>query len=244
MKKYFLYAFFAVCIISLNLSSAHSSDDCMFYSGPLYDKYKDMQYWGRVQLDIEDFDNDRKDIDNRYQFVQTLKLITLNRDKKNVFFLTSTDFNSSPVLQKHLLSEFKRLLQGKLPYHDWDAGFDERYKKAQAGVKERSNDFMDKFMIDEEARRNALYGTNPGGLFCSVRVQRDDTPVLFFVRCKIVANNDLSYIYEDSLQEEDIGFSSPTFIEKQLVTVLTEQMERLSGKFMKVKNCPKKTMRR
>lgn len=200
-----------------------------------------MRYWGRVQLDIEDFDNDRKDNDKRYEFVQTLKLVTLKHDKKNVFFLTSTDFNPSTLLQKNFLSEFKRIIQGKLSYLDWDAGFDERYKKAQAGLKERPTDFIDKFMIEEEARRNVMYGSNPGGLYCSVRVQRDDTPVPFFVRCKIVANNDLSYIYEDTLQEEDLGFSSPPFIEKQLLAVLTEPMERLSVKFMKVKNCPKKT---
>lgn len=202
---------------SLAFAQAH-------YCWDAYDKYRQIRYWAVAHVSVDDFKYDSGD-------AKYLKLTYKDGDSSIL------DRTSQPIIT-HFRKEFDRLIKGKLPFHDDDTGYKARmsdfYKKR--GSKEN---FMEKWQASEEARRKALYGTNPGALYCLIKISRREFPVLYEIKSNIVASNDLANY--KGLEVSDIGYSTPEHIEDELKRAITEQLESLKGKIDVIRKCPKKS---
>jgi len=175
--RYFIYFALIAQLFSLpNPAFAYNRD---FYCYDFYHKYRAIKYWARKYISVSDYNS--KTGDSRY-----LKL-TYKIPKKKVGEETNKE------IVAHFYKEFKRLIKGNLPFHDIDEGRDDRF----AGLYKKygkSENFLEILHAQEEARRNSLYGPNPGAVYCIIKIEKREFPVLYEMECSIGANKDLANI--------------------------------------------------
>jgi hypothetical protein len=223
--KILLSLYVSVVILSCSFSSSAVSWD--YHCGKYFDKYRQLRYWASIAVSVNDYKYGSGD-------VEALELV-IKPSKKNP--PTPTRNPVKPITD-HFTSEFNRLLKGNLPFHDVDAGKIQRVSKMLEKVKD-DPDIFDKIEASEEARRNALYGPNPGAIYCNIAISRNDFPVLYEIVCTVVANKDLRG-YGSSLKSQHLGFSTPEHIQEELIRAITARLEDLRNEMEKIKKCPSK----
>jgi len=203
------------------------------YGSESYADWRQITYWGRASLSVRDYEYGSGDS-------EFLKLIVKPRTS------SLSDKNPRDDIQKHFLTEFRRLF-GDLPFHDLNEGWNKRREQFRRDnpqwdiLKNPNFDLIeaeDAWEAAELARRKALYGGRAGALFCRVGGKRRTFPVLYEISCAISANDDLRY---ESLRESrDIGFSTPEHIDKEIKQAITRMLETQSSELKKAKKYGKK----
>ena len=235
--KHLVIALLVMVSLAARSFAASSEDrdrfDAIMYGGESYDDWRQITYWGKTSLSLRDYEYGSGDL-------EFLKLIV--KQKTSSF----SDENPQDDIQKHFLTEFKRLF-GDLPFHDLQEGWNVRWTQFRRDnpqwdyEKNRGVDFTqayDAFNAAELARRNALYGGRAGALFCNVRVKRRTFPVVYEIKCSISAEEDLRYArWRES---EDIGFSTPELIDKEIKQAITRMLEKKNTELRKAKKYGKK----
>lgn len=196
------------------------AQDQEFYCYERFDKYRQIKYWAKVHVSINDYNYNSGDssyLDLTYKVPDTR-----SREETN------------KIIVAHLNKEFERIIKGNLPFHNTDEGRDEWISEL-VNKYVKNNNFFDILRAQEEARRNSLYGPNPGALYCLIRIERHDFPVLYEMECSIIANKDL--INRNGLEEKKLGYSSPELIVGELNNSITMQLEKLNTTLKRIRNC-------
>jgi len=128
------------------------------------------------------------------------------------------------------------LIRGTLPFYDAELGHNERFMAAFKKFGKQEN-FLNIWQAQEEARRNSLYGPNPGALYCIIKVDRREFPILYEMTCTIVANKDLWN--RNGLKKEKIGYSTHEHIIGELKHSITQLLEELHKNLVKINSCSK-----
>lgn len=205
----------------------NAAADESFYCRDSYDIYRNIKYWAAKNITIEDFDYKSND-------AQYLKVT----DEEN-------NYKPSKSIVNHFNSEFERLIKGAIPFYDTQKGNVDRYATFLNDHGYTINDYLNtwndlntwnEWMSNERARRRSLYGSNPAALHCTIRVQNRTFPVLYHVRCNITADEDLRTY---GLEKDALGYSTPEYIEGELKTAITEQLDRLAETMKKINSCTK-----
>jgi len=193
-----------------------------FYCFEFFDKYREIKYWAKIHVSV--FDYHYGSGDARY--------LNLTYEADDRFRKDKT----SKSIVDHFNKEFVRLIKGNLPFHNTDEGRDGRFKNFRKKHK-NGPDWIEKFQAHEEARRRSLFGSNPGAVFCLIRVSRKRFPILYEIDCSIIAREDL--INRGGLEEKNLGFSTPEHIEGELKDAITQQLEILSKTMKTIRRCSK-----
>lgn len=216
MVRLFLKALPALAVALPNIALAQNQE---IYCMEFYDEYRDIKYWAKRTVSIWDYQY--KSGDANY--------LNLTHDALGEF-IDKTD--------KHIVAyfdqQFLTYVQGNLPFHDTEAGLNDRSNKAlkEYGTNEH---FYEIFQAQEEARRNALYGPNPGAVYCHVRIERREFPVLYEMKCTVVANEKL--MNRGGITEKKLGYSTPEHIVGELKNAISQQLQSLGKKLEVMRNC-------
>lgn len=224
IRKGFLCLF--LVITSFFYAESALTKDVNIYAFDTYDKYRQIQYWGAVHVSVNDYKYGSGD-------TQFLKLTYRDPNKKYPSYITSKS------IIDHFNREFNRLIKNNLPFHATGEGSSERLKEFFKKKKEVDVDNLDEFEAQEEARRNALYGKHPGGVFCVIRVSRTEFPVLYEIETTIVANIEIRNSAAGE-REKNLWFSTPDHIEEELKRAITDHLENLSQTMEKIRQAKKK----
>jgi len=219
--RYSLKIIVSLILFLLTIQVHAQTDD--FYCYDSYDEYRQIKYWAKRHISVSDYSY--KSGDSNY-------LNLTYRDNKKKKFGEET----SKELIEHFNKEFDRLIKNSLPYHDTDAGRNKRFKELYKKYGEQDN-FLDILQAQEEARRNSLYGTNPGAIFCLIKIERREFPVLYEMNCSIVANKELWN--RGGLEENKIGFSTPEHILGELKHSITQELAKLRSTMRRINSCIK-----
>ena len=181
-----------------------------------------MEYWALKTLSVRDYNYKSRD-------AAYLKLCSEDPNK------TSNRIPNNEIAV-HYEREFKRLIQGKLPFHDINKG---RSEHLEAFIAEHGadKDTYDKFKAYEEARNRAMFGYNHGAFYCIIKISRRKFPVLYEMTSKVGAG-EINY-FAAELEEEKLGYSTPEHIVDELKRSMTEQFEALSKELSKIRSIKK-----
>ena len=187
------------------------------------DRFRKIEYWGKLSLYIDDYSFESGD-------VAFLKLAYPKDDQP------FSPKIPSKALRLHFEKEVKRLFSKvDLPVHDTFKGHGERFddwlmKQYSSGNRTINTG---KFEALEEARRNALTGmSNPGAIYCNIKVKRRDFPILYEIRAYIYSHCKGLFIAKKTtmfeVESKDLGYSTPEYIEGELKKAITEQLKEVS----------------
>lgn len=123
-----------------------------------------------------------------------------------------------------------------LSFHDIEEGRDKRFHDLYEKFGKQEN-FLEILDAQEEARRNSLYGPNPGAVFCIIKISRREFPILYEMKCSLVADKDLRNW--NGLEERKLGYSTPEHIVGELKQSITQQLEKLANTLKIINNCTK-----
>jgi len=212
----------AILIFTMFTATGHAKDiDEILYCNKYYNQYRQIAYWARVIVSIEDFDTDTG-------AAEYLKL-KFKKDKTDYFGKVSKD------IKDFYHKEFQRIIKGSLPYHDVNTGYEQRLSEY---LKKNGNlDVIDGFQAYEQARMRSLFGKNPAAVYCNIRISRTDFPVLYVIKTSVVANEELTDYGVSKISKESIGYSSPEFIAGELKKMMTEHLIELSEVMKKIRAC-------
>lgn len=214
------YVYFVLILQFFFLSNTVFAQDKTYYCYDHFDKYRQIKYWARTIVSVSDFNIETND--SNY-----LGLTYKSPEKK-------FDEETNKDIIAHFDKEFKRLIKSDLPFHDTDKGMLERVTEFHKKYG-KSDNFYEIFLAQEEARRNSLYGPNPGAVYCIIEIERHEFPVLYKMECRIVANNDLMNMH--GIEEKKLGYSNPKHIVGELKRTITQQLEELSKTMKIIRNC-------
>lgn len=211
-----------IVILAGNIAHGVNKDDLYLYSMTFYDKFRQIEYWAVKTLSVRDYDHESGD-------AAYLKLCSEDPND------TSNRIPNNEIAA-HYEKEFRRLIQGKIPFHDILKGRSKRLKAfvAEHGV---DKDTYDKFKAYEEARNRGMFGSHPGAFYCIIKISRRKFPVLFEMTCKIGAD-EINY-FSAELEEEKLGYSTPEHIVDELKRSMTEQFGALSEELSKIRSIKK-----
>lgn len=191
------------------------------YCLEFFDEYREIKYWARAYVSVTDYHYGSKDA--RY--------LNLTYEGDDRFPKEKT----SKSIVDHFNKEFVRLIKRNIPFHDTQKGYYERFKNF--AKKHKNDPYYEKFSAHEEARRRSLFGSNPGAVFCIIKVSRKKFPILYEIESSIIAREDL--INRGGLEEDNLGFSTPEHIEGELKRAITQQLEKLSKTMETIRRCSK-----
>ena len=212
-----LKALLTLAVMLPNFAFAQNKE---FYCMEFYNGYREINYWAKKVVSVWDYEYNSGDA----------SYLNLTHDVSDEF-IDETDRE----LVVHFDQEFLNHVQGSLPFHDTEAGRDDRSNKAlrEYGTNEH---FYEIFQAQEEARRNALYGPNPGAIYCHIRIERREFPVLYEMECTVVANTPL--INRGGITGKKLGYSTPEHILGELRNSISEQLQSLGQTIEVIRNCP------
>lgn len=202
----------------LESSPAYAENDS-FYCHGMFDSYRQIDYWAKKYISVLYYEHNSGDSAYLGLTHSVPGGITDEVDRRIV---------------DHFELEISRLIKGNLPFHDTETGWNDRLSEAMNKHKGHENVF-DIFLAEEEARRNSLYGPNPGAIFCLVRIARRDFPVLYEMECSIVANKRL--LNRNGLTEKQLGYSTPEYVSGEIRNSLTRQLGSLKRTLKSVRTC-------
>lgn len=191
-----------------------------FHCMDFYDEYREINYWAKKVVFARDYKYGSGDAN----------YLNITHDVPGEF-IDETD----KEIVAHFSQEFQDHLQGNIPFHDTEKGRDNRWEKAYREYGDNEH-FHEMFQAEEEARRNALYGQNPGSTYCHIRIERRKFPVLYETECRVVANAQL--VNRGGISEEDIGYSTPEYIIGELKKTISDQLQSLGERLGAMQNCP------
>lgn len=221
MKKLLVFIIL-ICAILVPSRVVFSSGYDDFLCMKFFDEFRAIKYWARTSISVDDYDYGSGD--SEYLGLKIKKAENSDIIKE---------------LNDHYLAEFSKYVKEKLPYHDTDAGVSERISKYVEKYKDnKSVDMGEKIMASEEARRRSLYGTNPGAMYCNIRISRRDFPILYEIESSIAANDNLRT--HDDVREKSINYSSSEHIIAELKRAITDHMQKLGIKMNTIRNCRRK----
>ena len=209
-----------VLFILLLCTASGQTKEKDFFCWDSFDKYREIKYWAKAYISVSDYDYGSGD--SKY-------LNLCSKDPNN----NVSDITNKEIID-HFNKEFKRLFVQTLPFHDTEKGQSERWLDAHKEHGKKDN-FYDIFSASEEARRNALYGPNPGAVFCIIKISRRDFPVLYEIESSIVA--DESLVNRGGWEEKKLGYSTPDLIIAELKRSITQQLEELHKFLKEVNDC-------
>lgn len=213
-----------VLILSLaTATTSFASLDDVLYCGKYNDRYREIRYWARAVVSIDDYDSGSGD-------ALALKLV----DGRGSLGM----YEQNGEIVDHFQREFQRVIKGRLPLHDVNLGADMRLSEFMK--KNTGSDAFEMFQAYEEARMRSLYGKNPAAIYCNIAVSRTDFPVLYEIKTTIVASDDLINYGTSEVKEESIGYSAPAYIKGELKRKITEHLEKIAEKMGKIRACNKK----
>lgn len=210
-------ALFAISLIVPGIAFAQDQD---IYCWELYNKYREIDYWAKRVIFVRDYQYGSGDASYLNLVHDVPDELMDEVDKRIVDYFGQ---------------EFRNHILRNIPFHDAEEGRDDRWDTAWNKYGDNEH-FYEMFEAEEEARRNALYGSNPGAVYCHIRIERRQFPVLYEMECTIVANAQL--VNRGGITKEKLGFSTPEHIIGELMNSISEQLQSL-GKWLEViKNCP------
>lgn len=218
MMRYYLCSV-VILNYSLYVGTAFAQNQD-FYCHDSFDKYRQIKYWAKNHVSVSDYNYNSGDssyLDLTYKIPEQRFSEETNK-----------------IIVAHFNKEFERLIKGNLLFHNTDEGRDERFSELYKKYGNNDN-FFEILQAQEEARRTSLYGPNPGAVYCLIRIERRDFPVLYEMECSIIANKDL--INRGGLEEKKLGYSSPELIVGELKNSITTQLEKLSNTLKIIRNC-------
>lgn len=215
-----LYLFFIVVLNFFLFLGTGFAQDQDFYCYDSFDEYRQIKYWAKGHVSISDYNYNSGDS----SYLDLTYKVPDKRSREE----------TSKIIVDHFNKEFERLIKGNLPFHNTDEGRDERFSELYKKYGKNDN-FFDILQAQEEARRNSLYGPNPGALYCLIRIERRNFPVLYEMECSIIASSDL--INRGGLKEGNLGYSSPELIVGELKNSITMQLEKLNTTLKRIRNC-------
>jgi hypothetical protein len=200
------------------LSAVGGEDD--FWCYDTFDSYRSIKYWATAHVSVSDYKYNSGD-------ASALRLIKRGAGKTIAELPTDGIFT-------HFRNEFARLIKGNLPFHDAEEGRSDRVKRLLEKYR-NAPVLFDQIQAHEEAYRNSMFGSNPGGVFCLIKIARHDFPVLYESKCSLVANKDL--FNRGGLESSNLGFSTPDLIESEIKRSITEQLEELGQQLRSIRSC-------
>ncbi len=217
LKPKFIFA--SLVALALLFPKIAFAQDQEVYCMDFYDEYRNINYWAKKVIFARDYQYNSGDAN----------YLNVTHDVPDKF-MDEIDTE----LVTHFDQEFQNLLQGSIPFHDAEQGHDERWNQAirEYGV---SDNLFEMFEAQEEARRNALYGPNPGAAYCHIRIERRDFPVLYEMECTVVANAQLRN--RGGINEQKLGYSTPEHIIGELKNSVSEQLQSLGRRLEVIQNC-------
>ena len=222
-----MFRFFIVTLtIYMLLTSICSADmDSILYCNKYNDEYKQIQYFAKVSVSIDDYDITSGDSE----------YLKLKVEKNKIDHIGETD----KKIKDHFFDEFQKLVKGNLPYYDVDAGREQRVTEFLQKNK-FDTDTIDEFRAYEIARMKSLYGKNPAALYCNIRISRKEFPVLYVIKTNLIATDRLENYDIGGLQQDSIGYSSPKYIVGEINKVITDHLSKISSLLKKIKSCKTK----
>ena len=207
-----------VAILSLSPGIAFAQEQDI-YCWELYDKYREMDYWAKRVIFVRDYQYSSGDA----------KFLNLVHDVPDELM-----DEANKEIVNHFDRTFLDHIRGKIPFHDAEVGRDDRWKNAWKEYGQNEH-FYEMFEAEEEARRNALYGSNPGAVYCHIRIERRKFPVLYEMECRVVANAQL--VNRGGITKERLGYSTPEHIKSELKNSISEQLKRLGKELEVMRSC-------
>jgi hypothetical protein len=212
---------FMLLIFLINVPKSPGQNDDFYCLEP-FDEYRQIKYWARRTISVRDYNFNSGD--SNY-----LGLTYKDKERTN-------RKNTNKNIVGHFNKEFERILKGKLPFHDTNKGSSVRFEEIYKKYGEQDN-FFEVLQAHEEARRKSLYGPNPAAVYCNIGISRRVFPVLYEMKCSVVASKNL--MNRGELEEKKLGYSSPELIVGELEHSITQLLEELSKTMKRINNCPK-----
>lgn len=218
MLRYSLYCLVLFFILTF-FTPGYAIEFTNIYCDDANDTYRQIQFWAEKSLFIGDY--------------------TFGSGATKHLNLEQVDADQSletphAKISAHFDREFNRLIKGSLPYYD-TSKIGEKVL-AEITVKHRDDDNLFEIAnIEKMVRIKKLYGDNPAAFFCSIYLERFDYPILYEMRCTIVANEYLANI--DEIYVERIDYSSPEKLVDNISNLMTSVMTELSGVMKEVNSC-------
>jgi hypothetical protein len=219
MIRFHLYSFIVFNFLLCFSSAYAQNQDIYCYNS--YDEYRQIKYWGRICVSVGDYNYNSGDSEYLNLTYKNSKKRYLEETKKEIV--------------AHFDKEFERLIKGNLPFHNTEEGRDERFAELYKKFGDSDN-FIEILQAQEEARRNSLYGENPGAVYCIIKIDRRDFPVLYEMECNIIANKDLMN-RGGLVEERKLGYSTPEHIVGELKNSISKLLEDLSDTLKRINNC-------
>ncbi|TSK05143.1 MAG: hypothetical protein FPO08_16695 [Geobacter sp.] len=228
MRVFTIHAIIFMLTLSMSASCFAFNAEEFYLCSKAGDEYRGILYWARAVVTINDYDSGSELSDS-----VKLKL-------KSKASITDANYGEpNKNIKTHFINEFKRLVQGNLPYakeETFDTLFAE-YKKS-AGVKNFTADDIEGFEAFEESRRKAIYGPNPGAIYTKISISRTDFPVLYEIKTNVSGRDNLwSTDRDDFVSQKNIGYSSPQYIEAELKKMITMHLTKVGNAFKLLRSC-------
>ena len=228
MKKH-AFTVLSLILFILCTVSVHSLDKEVekankdFYCMEYFDKYREIKYWSSRRVMVGDYDYDTGD-------AEYLKLCSKD---PNMPLLTIP----CKEIVEYFNAEFNRLFDKKnIPFHDAYANSIKQYAEMKEKHGHKEN-FDELWQASEEARKSALYGTNPAQISCLIEISRREFPVLYEMTTYLRSekSSPIDQAYMPTVRK--LGFSSPEYIIDELKRSITQQLEELSSKLKLINEC-------
>jgi hypothetical protein len=197
------------------------------YCWDAFDEFREIQYWAKRHVSVGNYNSGSGD-------AEYLKLCSKDPDPNSIL-----DTITHKGIVDYFNSEFKRLFMETLPFHDAEKGEIERMMKMLETQHGQKDDFLEIFDAIEEARRNALYGPNPGAVSCEIGISRREFPVLYEMKTTLTTKKDPSML-GGMLEEKKLGYSTPEYIVAELKRSITQQLEALQKTLKIINDCDNK----
>ena len=216
MKK-LVWATIAMMLVPLSMPEVPAADeqwDRIKYGSSRYDAHREVAYWGYARLEVYDYRYGLGDAEYLELVVKTGKYNKLE---------------PAASLRDHFLTEFRRLF-GKLPFHDLDAGREERWPKFFEEHRDVADtELSERWEAAELARRRTLYPGRAASIQCTIKIQRRKSPVLYEIGCGISARDNLRHYEWDEFAA--LGFAPPEQIVRELKRAIAEQLREAAEDF-------------
>ena len=221
MRWKLILTMIAVTLVPLAAPAVSGADerwDRIKYGSSRYDAHREVVYWGHARLEIYDYRYGLGDAEHLELVVKTGKYNKLE---------------PAMPLRDHFLSEFRRLF-GKLPFHDLDAGREERWQKFFEEHRDLADtELSERWEALELARRRTLYAGRAASIQCTIKIQRRKSPVLYEIGCGISARDNLRHYEWDEFAA--LGFGPTEQIVHELKRAITEQLREAAEDFEKAR---------
>lgn len=186
------------------------------YCSDTYDAHRSIQYWAKVDLDIDNF----------YQDSGVLKSLDLH----------DVPTSERSKVKSYFLDEFSKYVRADLPFIQFK--IDKLLDRFHHWLKRKYKGELTAETILEKKEKfiRSEFGDHPAALYCDVKIAKENDLLLILMKTNFAANEILSNTQE--VYVEDITYGEPESVKETIEQLISSQMRQISKKIEKIRSCP------